>query len=837
MMAGPPGQTSAGGGSLTIESRSEAPCRANIAFGEHRMDHLIQELRHAIRSLIRKPGFALAAVITLAIGIGLNSAIFSVVNSIILQPLPYRDPDRLVQIWERDRREGSEDSVVSPADFVDWQKQAQSFESISAYRIWRPELAGANGTVQLAGALVSNNFFETLGVTPLLGRTFAPEEGQPDKGRVVVVSYNFWQSRLGGRPDVIGQTLTINENPYIMIGVLRPDYRHPEPKWDQTAELWRPLALREGAERGSRYLRAIGRLRQGATRQQAQAEMTAIASRLEQAWPATNTNVGVSIVPLHKQYTGNVRLALLVLQGAVAFVLMIACVNIANLLLARLAVREKEIAVRSALGAGKARLIRLLLTESMMLAITGGVVGLMLAYQGVNLLSSFAPRDLTRLSDIKLDGQVLIFTTALSLLTMLFFGAAPALHAVRTNINEALKGGRGAARGQGLRKYLVVAEIALALVLLVGAGLMLRSLIHLQSVRLGFNSDNLLTMQIGVPRSIEDHQIASYYQQLLARLEALPGVHSAAITSSLPMGGLNNTLTQVSIDGRPAPNLGKTSMAAYRPISPNFFRTMGVPIIKGRIFTERDIKDSTQVVIINETFAHRYLTGADPIGQKITPGFGQKGPREIVGVVLDFRHEGLEIAAEPEMYIPHAQDAWDIMALVVRTEGKPESSVAAIQNAIWSAEKNASLAQVRTMEQILYDLVSRPRFNLLLLSIFSIVALILAAIGVYGVMSYTVAQSTREIGIRMALGAQAREVLRLIIRQGMVLTLIGIVIGSATAFGLTRLMSSLLYGVSANDPLTFAGVTLLLAGVALLACYLPARRAAKIDPMVALRDE
>jgi putative ABC transport system permease protein len=802
---------------------------------------MLQDLRYAIRLMIKRPVFTLIAAVTLAVGIGLNTAIFSVINSVILRPLPYRESDRLVQIWARTTRDGDKNSVVSPADFLDWRKQAQSFERISAYGISIVRLSTAEGVVKINGATVTGDFFETLGVAPQLGRTFSLEDENPDRNRVVVISNNFWRTRLGGKPDVLGQTLTLNETPYTIIGVLKDDYRHPEPFFNQTAEFWRPLTLREGEMRGSLYLRAIGGLKQGVTFSQAQAEMTLIAGQLAQAYPKYNTNRGTALVPLQKQFTGEIKVLLLVLQGAVAFVLLIACANIANLLLARMAAREHEIAIRAALGAGRWPIIRLLLTEGVVLAGLGCAAGLLLARWGVDFLVSFAPREYFLVTPVRLDGWALLFTLLLSSLAILLFGLAPALQAVRTNVNEALSGNSRATRGRRLRGFLVVAEIALALVLLTGAGLMLRSLAHQLNVALGFNAENLLTMLVELPGSTKGDQITLFYDRLLSRLDNLPGVNSAAVTGSLPLTPLNSYSTGTSVVGQPEPKDGILKMAFYRIISPGYFGTMGIRLSKGRVFNERDLWDSSLVVIVNETFVRQFLQGSDPLGQKIIPGISSDAnpsrPREIVGVVTDVRHAGLLIDPDPEMYVPYAQHPDSLMVLAVRTTGKPEEMAATVQKAAWEIQKSVSLAQVRTMRQIMWELVKQPRFNLLLLGSFAIVALVLAAVGIYGVMSYTVTQTTREIGIRLALGAQTRDVMKLVMMQGVRWTSLGLVIGLACAYGLTRFMGSILAGVVATDALTFASVALLLAVVALAACWIPARRATRVDPMAALRCE
>jgi putative ABC transport system permease protein len=796
------------------------------------MQTLLLDLRYGARMLLKHPDFTLIAVITLSLGIGLNAALFSVVNALILRPLPYQESDRLVQLWQHDRRNGIRETPVSYADYLAWRAQAQSFAGMAAHNVRYAALSTGDSSLEVAGVMISSNFLVTLGATPQLGRAFTPEEERSNQSGLVIVSHQFWQSRLGGRADIIGQTIMLDERPHAVIGVLRSDYRHLEVFFDQAAEIFLPLSLRADDHRHA--LRVIGRLQPGVTLEQAQAEMTTIARQLELTLPQSNTDWGAYLVPLAVQHSNKVRRALFVLQGAVGFVLLIACVNLANLLLARVAAREKEMAIRAALGESRVRLIRLFLSESLWLAVLGGSGGLLLARWLVDLLPSFAPRELTNLGEVNIDGQVLGFTLLLSLLTIFFFGLAPVWQVSRTSLNQVLKNTSSAPRGTQLRGLLVVAEIALTLVLLTGAGLMLRSLLHLQNVPLGFDADNLLMMQVSLPPSVPDQKIVSVYQQTPAQIETLPGVQSAALTSSVPLSRFLNTRTEFTIEGQPTPAPNKKPVIELRFISPNYFRTMGIPMVAGRTFTEADASTAPHVAIVNEAFARRYLSGLAPLGQKLQRG---DTPDEIVGVVSDFRYESLQTEVEPEIYIPHAQNGWRTMALVVRTRVQPENLTAVVQHAVWQVERKVMVSRVMTMKELLSDVTARSRFILLLLSVFALVALLLTGVGVYGVLAYTVAQNTREIGIRMALGAETSGVLKLVLGHVIVLALTGVVIGLVGALSLTRLLKTLLFGVSATDPLTFTMISVLLISVALLACYIPARRATKVDPMIALRHE
>ncbi|HYL98775.1 MAG TPA: ABC transporter permease, partial [Blastocatellia bacterium] len=754
-------------------------------WGFRSLETLLQDVKYAGRLLVKNPGFAVAAIGTLAIGIGLNSAIFSVINSHILRPLPFKHSDQLVQLWESTKQAPGEQFVVSPANLADWRKQATSFESLGGYNIYLPSVAEPTGAIEVGGAVVTTNFFEMLGVSPALGRTFSPDEDQQGKNHVVIVSNKFWRTRLGGKPDAIGQSLVLDEAPSTIIGVLPETYRHPEPRFDETAELFRPLLLNENSNRGSHYLRALGRLKPGISIDKARAEMAAIAAGLEKSFPGTNTGLGVTLVPLRKQYSGDVQLPLMILQGAALLVLLIACVNIANLLLARISVREREIAVRSALGAGRLRLIRSFLTESLLLSAIGAGAGLALAYWFVRVLASFAPRSFERMGPVNPDFRVVGFTLFVSVTTVLLFGLAPALRAARLDISRALKEGRGLARRQAARGAMVTAEIAIALVLLIGAGLMLRSLASLQAVPLGFNPENLITMHLALPGSIakDDEKTANAYRQILSAVRSLPGVQSAAVTSSLPLDGLNDLSGAFTIEGQPPLKPGEEQAAGYRMVSPGYFATMGISLLKGRDFADQDTKDSTPVAMINQTLARRYFNGVDPLGKRLTLSSDDaKTQRVIIGVVGDFKFEGLELPIEPETYVPHAQNTWSFMALAVRTNTRPEPLIEAVENAIWGLEKDAAPSRVKTMGHMLSAQTSWIRFYLLLLGIFAAVALALAAVGIYGVMSCTVQQNTREIGIRLALGAESRDALGLIIRRGMLLTILGVALGLGGAF-------------------------------------------------------
>ena len=801
------------------------------------MRTLWQDLRYGIRMLLQRPGFTALAVLTLAVGIGANTAIFSVVNAVILRPLPYADPDRLMLLRETKLPQFPE-FAIAPGNFLDWQSQNEVFEQLEAFRTHFYNLTGNAEPERLRAARVTAGTFSMLGIQPALGRDFLAEEDRPGNDGVALISHGLWQRRFGGDPAIVGQQMTLNGRSHTVIGVMPASLRF----LDRNAELWAPMAFtdQDRQNHGGHFINAVGRLRPGITQEQALTNLTTIAARLEQQYPDTNAGWSVKVTPLFEAAVGEMRPTLLVLLGAVALVLLIACANVANLLLARASSRHKEIAIRSALGASRWRVVRQLLTESVLLALVGGACGIVLAYWGLDLLLSLAPASLPRMRDVSLDGSALGYTLAITLLTGVIFGLAPALQSSNPDLNESLKeGGRGSTGGprQRVRSLLVVTEVALALVLLAGAGLMLKSFWRLQQVDPGFNPENALVVGISLPptKYADDQQRAAFFRQLLERTAALPGVEAVGATHSMPI--ISDYLLGFVIEGRPPAAPGDEPSTNYYAVSPDYFRAMGITLVRGRSFTERDTAGAPRVAIINETFARRFFAGEDPIGKRIHVTNGPETFREVVGIVADVRQYGLDREAPIQFYEPYLQEPFSGMSLVVRTAAEPSALSAAIRQEVFALDKDQPVASVRTLEEVLAESVARRRFSMWLLGLFGGVALLLASVGIFGVMNYTVAQRTHEIGIRLALGAQRRDILRLVVGQGMILALIGVALGLIAAFAGTRVMASMLYGVSATDPLTFTGVALLLAVVAFLACYLPARRATRVDPMVALRYE
>lgn len=810
------------------------------------MNTFLQDLRYGIRMLAKSPAFTIVAIVTLALGIGANTAIFSVVNAVLIRPLPYKEPERIVMVWEDNRARSRHQNVVSPANFQDWQEQNSVFEEMVAFIDIPINLTGTDSPEELSAQNVTFNMFSMLGVSASLGRTFLSEDSKPESSNVVILSYGLWARRFGSDPGVIGNTISLNANPYTVIGVMPPDFKFfikQSSFSGRQADLWMPLRLTPQTRiRRGRSLSAAARLKDGVTLEQARSEMNTIAARFEEQYPDFNKNWGVNLVPLHSQLAGEIRPALLVLLGAVGFVLLIACANVANLLLARAAARQKEMAIRSAMGAGRGRIVRQLLTESLLLACFGGLTGLALAYWGTRFLISMSPKDLLGIDSIGLDYRLLGFTLAVSLITGVIFGLAPAIQASRANINDPLKeGGRSAATSgsRRLRNVFVVTEIALAIVLLVGSGLMIRSVMRLQSVSPGFNPDNLLTVKLLLPGSRygENHQRIGFFRQTLERVRSLPGVRSASAISFLPFAGLG-AATSFKIVGQPEPPAGERPVTDVRVIDPDYFSTMGIQLLGGRNFTDQEATEARHVIIVNESLVRNYFPDEDPLGKKLIVNMmNEPVPSEIIGVVKDTKHEGLDKEPRAMVYWPHPELAYSGMALVIRAERDPLNLAAAVQSEVQSIDRDQPIADIRTMDQLLASSIARSRFSMLLLTIFAAVALLLAGVGIYGVMSYTVMQRTHEMGIRMALGARSLDVVKLVIGQGMLVALAGVAIGIAGAFGLTRLMSSLLFSVSATDPLTFAGIAVLVAVVALLSCYVPARRASRVDPAVALRHE
>jgi predicted permease len=801
-----------------------------------------QDVRYGLRVLLKSPVFTAVAVLSLALGIGANTAIFSVVNGILFRPLPYPDSERLVAVWHTPPQEsfpGLDRFSVSPANYLDWREQSRSFEQIAAYEYAGFSLSTSSDPVPVTGAAVSADFFSALRSPAARGRTFTAEEEQEGRNQVVLLSHGLWQRAFGADPSLVGRTVTLNSRSYTVVGVMPAGFQFP-----QEVELWVPLAW-DAQQRHVRSIHdslVVARLKPGVSLEQAQAEMSTISSRLEQQYPEDNKGWGARVIPLQEDLVGDARPALLVLFSAVGFVLLIACANVANLMLARGANRRKEIALRIALGATRGRVVRQLLTESVLLALLGGLLGLLLAHWGGELLLQLSSGSLPNPGDIGVDRWVLGFTLLISLAAGVVAGIAPALQFSKSEMGETLKQGTGRGGGsvkQRTRKALVVCEVALSLILLVGAGLMLRSFWKLQNIDPGFDASNTLTMAVMLSstRYSEPQQQLSFLDRVLENIKAQPGVVSAGVTTTIPLGG-GGSKQPYTVEGRPAGPVAEQPLAQTRYVSTDYFKAIGIPLKQGRHFSEQDRENAPQVVVISEAMARQLWPGEDPIGKRLTPSFHlQQGPREVVGVVGDVKSSVLETAPAATMYLPYRQAPRPWLIFVARTASDPQNLIQPLTKAVYAVDREQALTDVRTMEQVLTDSLSGRRFNMTLLLAFAGLALLLAAIGVYGVMNYSVALRRRELGIRMALGAKTADVLRLVLGQGMALTLIGVGVGLLGAYALTRLMSSLLYGVGATDLLTFGSVAGVLFVVGLLASYLPARRATKVDPMIALRSE
>jgi predicted permease len=806
------------------------------------MRTLWRDIRFGLRMLRKDWAFSMIAILTLALGIGANTSMFALVNTVLLRPLPYKDADRLVRVWSYNHARGYDTDLVSPLDYRDWHSQNHVFESMGASTDVTYTLTGSGQPSLIIGYAFSADYFRTLGVTPLLGRTFLTEEEQPGKNHVAVLSYAFWQNRCGGDRDILQKSITLDGQPYTVVGVMPPAFDHPS-----KTELWTPYTvLPEAAtDRSYRYLRVIARLRPGVGIQQAQAEMNGIAARLAKEFPQTNEkDDATNLIGLRESISGDIRPALLVLLFAVGFVLLIACANVASLLLARAANRQKEVAIRSALGADRWTLARQFLTESLILGLAGGTLGVLLASWCTGALVHMFPPTIFNLNiphveKVPIDGWVLGFALAISLLTSLVFGLVPALQAGSGN-NEALKeSGRGllaGAQGRRFRNALVVAEIALSLILLTAAGLTLRTFVHLLRGNLGFSTDHVLTLRVLPPTSKykTDAQQVSFGEQVLQQIQSVPGVEAAGTVTFLPLSGWEGRRS-VAPAGQALPE-SQRPMAMWSSVTPDYFRAIGIPLLRGRGFTEEDRQGAPRVAVVSKSLAARVFAGTDPVGQRIEVD-GIKGPVEVVGVVGDIHQLGITTDTPSELYLSFAQSPEPVLCFAVRTIADPASMGSSLQRAVWSVDKDQAVSFLMPMEELSSESLAPQRTIMLILSAFGSMALLMATIGIYGVIATSVERRTQEFGVRMALGARSADVLKLVLKQGLGLILPGVIIGLAGAFALMRFLASLLYGVRPLDPLTLTLVAAAMIVVALLASYIPARRATRVDPMVALRYE
>ncbi len=805
------------------------------------METLWQDLRYGFRVLTRKPGFTLVAIITLALGIGANTAIFSVVNKLLLDRLPYNDPDRIITLWERLPEATATKEKVAPANFLDWRERNQVFDRMAAVYPYGFDYTGGTEPESIRAWLVSEGFFEIFGVRALYGRTFDPEEFKPGSSRVVVIGYGLWQRQFGSDPQIVGRTLQLDNEPFTVVGILPPEFRFLDEK-----QMWAPKTFTDldRRQRSGGYINVVARLKPGVSVEQAKDEMNSIAAGLASEHPRTNQDMGVMLVPLPEQLVKHVRPALILLLCAVGLVLIIACANVANLLLARGAERERELAIRAALGASRARLVRQLFTESVFLALLGGIGGILLASWGIDAILALSPAGIPRIDEVTINTRVIAFTFAVAMLTALTFGLAPAIQFSRPLLQQFLKeGGRTSTAGFGrrrLRHVLVAAEIAIALVVLVSAGLFIRSFVRLLQVDPGFTSDNVLSLQVFIWDKYQTpQQRTAFFDEAFARLSSLPGVQAVGAVTALPFNNEDtiNVDTTFTIDGAP-PEPGQQLTAYSTVASIDYFKVMGIHLKSGRFFNEYDRPGSPLVVLINEAMARRFWPDEDPVGKKITVGsFGRPMSREIIGVVADVRHTGLDSNPRPEFFVPHLQNPFGGMAIVVRTSSDPETLLPAAKDQIRAIYKDQPFYSINTMDALVSRSLGERRFNLLLLCAFASIALLLAGVGIYGLISFSISQRTHEIGIRMALGARARDITKMILGEGIALALAGIGAGVVGALLLTRLLKSFLFGVTPTDPVTFAAISVLLIAIALVASYLPARRATKVDPMVALRYE
>jgi putative ABC transport system permease protein len=800
------------------------------------MEIVLKDIRYAARALMRRPAFTAIAVITLALGIGANTAIFSVVNGVLLRPLPYPESDRLVALRQANLP-NQPDTQVAPGNFLEWQRQTTVFESLAAYRTVSYNLTGDGNPERLLAGRVSVGLFNLLGARPILGRDFLSEEDHPGRDKVVLIGQGLWQRRFGSDANIAGKTLKLGGEDFTVIGVMPADFRLPD---QRERELWTPIAFKDSEKTlyQARYIDAIARLKPGVSLAQAQAEMSAISARLSQAYPQVNTGWTATVTPLLDFVIGDVKPILWVLFVAVGLVLLIACANVTNLLLARAATRQKEMAVRAALGAGRLRIIRQLATESLLLAVLGGLAGWPLASWGLKALLAAAPQDLPRLSTVSIasiDNRALLFTLAVTLLTAFIFGLAPALQILKFDLNPTLKERSKGVGQQRIGNLLIASEVALALMLLIGGGLLLRTVWQLNRVNPGFDDHNALAVTIQLPEKkyTDNQQVARFSEQLLQQISNLPGVDATGVARILPI--VHDMPVAFYFEGRPREEDNHLPQTNYSAVSPDYFKAMGIPLIAGRAFTDRDTVNAPRVAIVSQTLAKQFFPNESAIGKRINVNTGPESYREIVGVVGDVKQNGLTKETRPHAYEPFAQAPDRFMTLIVRSSSEPTSLVPAIRGKVLELDSELPLQRVMTLDSVISNSIRQQRFTSIVLAVFAGVALLLAVVGLYGVISYSVAQRTHELGIRLALGAQVKDVLRLVLRQGMTFVLVGEVIGILGAFALTRLLSGLLFGVTPTDAATFLAVPVGLTLVALLACYIPARRATKVDPLVALR--
>ena len=802
------------------------------------MEILLQDLRYGFRTLLKRPGFSVVILIMLALTIGANTAIFSVVNGVLLKPLSYPNPDQLVAL--RDSNVSKQlDSQVAPGNFSEWQNQSNAFSALEAYRTVSYNLTGVGIPERLLAGRVTAGMFRMLGVQPLLGRDFLSEEDKAGNERVVLIGERVWQRTFAGDPGVIGKTIMLSGDSFTIVGVMPATFRLPD---QRERELWTPIALKDSEKslHHAHYIDAIGRLKTGVSIEQARSELNTIALRLAAEHAESNAGWTVAVRPLLDSVIGDAKTILWVLFGAVTLVLLIACANVMNLLLARAVTRQREIAIRVALGANRLRIVRQLITESLLIASLGGLIGWPLAIWALKAIVALAPQNLPRITTAEIDGRALLFSLVITLLTGILFGLAPVLDLIRTQPNSSLKDRGERNRGRVQRRIgnlLIAVEVAIALVLLVGGGLLLRTVWRLQRVDPGFNYNNTVavTLQLSEKKYSDDQKIAAFSQELLKQTSTLQGVEAVGLARILPI--IHDLPTGFYIEGRLRDLDSKLPQTNYSAVSSDYFKAMGIPLLTGRTFTDRDTLTTPRVAIVSQSFASRVFPNEDPIGKRINVTTGQEAFREIVGVVGDVKQKGLSLETLPHAYEPFAQAPSQFMTIVMRSSVEPNSLVPAIRNTVFKIDNELPLQRVITLDQIIANSISQQKFTTVLLTAFAVVAFLLAIAGLYGVISYTVAQRTHELGIRIALGARVPDVLSLVLKQGMTFVLLGEVVGLLGAFVLTRLLGSLLFGVTPRDGLTFALVTILLTGVAFLACYIPARTATKVDPLEALRCE